>query len=76
MHNPSSTQDRNIHTKVLSDVRDLLTQIPQKASNQQLSAAMGKLEEMIAPVRKDLDEGIQSLQAHAKWDTFTIAFYG
>ena len=76
MQNPSSTQDRNIHNRVLNDVRDLLTKIPQKALNQQLSAAMSKLEEMIAPARKDLDEGIQSLQKHAKWDTFTIAFYG
>lgn len=76
MQNPKSTQDRHIHTKVLNDVRDLLTRLPQKASNPQLSEAMAKLEEMIAPVRKDLDDGIQSLQAHANWDTFTIAFYG
>ena len=76
MQNPSLTQDRNIHTTILNGIRDLLTQIPHKASNQQLSAAMSKLEEMIAPARKDLDDGIQSLQAHAKWDTFTIAFYG
>lgn len=76
MQNPNSTQDRHIHTKVLNDVRDLLTRLPQKASNHQLSEAMTKLEEMLAPVRKDLDDAIQSLQAHAKWDTFTIAFYG
>ena len=76
MQNPSSAQNKNVHTTILKGIRDLLTQIPQKASNQQLNAAMSKLEEMLAPARKDLDEGIQSLQAHAKWDTFTIAFYG
>jgi len=76
MQNPSSTQDRNIHNKVLNDLRELLTQIPQKASNQQISAELSKLEEKIAPDRKQLEKEIQSLQEHAKWDTFTIAFYG
>lgn len=76
MQNQDSIQDRHLHTKVLIDIRELLTRLPQKASNPQLSEAMVKLEEMIAPARKDLNDDIQSLQAHAKWDTFTIAFYG
>ena len=76
MQNPTPSQDRNIHTKVLNELRELLTRLPQKASNPQLSRAMAKLKDQIAPYLQDLDDSIQSLQEHANWDTFTIAFYG
>jgi hypothetical protein len=76
MHNPPNFQDRDIHAKVLNDVKDLLTRLPQKASNPQLAKALAKLEELTASAHEDLDVGIQSLQKYANWDVFTIAFYG
>lgn len=76
MSNNSHNKDREIYEKILADVKELLTKLPQKASNPELAKAMVQLEEIVSPAYKELDQSIQSLQKHANWDTFTIAFYG
>lgn len=72
----SNIESKNIHEEVIADIKKLLTMLPWKASNSDISKAMEKLEALIEPTHKELDESIQSLQKHANWDTFTIAFYG
>jgi hypothetical protein len=37
---------------------------------------MAQVENLVAPIHADLVQRIEALQRHARWDTFTIAFYG
>ncbi|RQS71946.1 hypothetical protein DID96_11685 [Burkholderia sp. Bp8963] len=60
----------------MDEIDDLLKQLDFDTTDPRIAQTMAQVETLVAPVRADLVQRIDALRRHARWDTFTIAFYG
>ncbi|ALP61350.1 importin beta family protein [Paraburkholderia caribensis] len=76
MQRTAGTSPNNLHQAVLSEVGDLLRELKRDATDPRVASTMTQVVDLVAPIHDDLAKRIEALQRHARWDTFTIAFYG
>lgn len=68
--------NHQLHRAVLNEIEGLLKQVGRTSGNERVSRALENVEKLVTPIRDALVERIGSLEDHARWDKFTIAFYG
>jgi hypothetical protein len=66
----------DLHRVVLQELEALLAHLGQDSVDSEVSNVLNQVERMVAPIHDDLRTRIESLRNHARWDKFTIAFYG
>ncbi|NIE66709.1 hypothetical protein [Burkholderia sp. Ax-1719] len=76
MQRTDATSSNGLHQAVLSEIDDLLTQLKLDATDPRVASTMKQVVDLVAPIHEDLAKRIETLQRYARWDKFTIAFYG
>ena len=76
MRPTAGASSNDLHQAVLNEIDDLLKQLDLDATDARVAQTMAQVENLVAPIHADLVQRIEALQRHARWDTFTIAFYG
>ncbi|WP_155625367.1 hypothetical protein [Burkholderia vietnamiensis] len=76
MQQTDGTSSNGLHQVVLNEIDDLLKQLKLDSTDPRVASAMKQVVDLVAPIHDDLAKRIEDLQRHARWDTFTIAFYG
>ncbi|SAL19697.1 GTPase Der [Caballeronia telluris] len=76
MQQTDGTSSIGLHKAVLNEIDDLLRQLKPDATAPRVASTMKQVVDLVAPIHDDLAKRIEALQRHARWDTFTIAFYG
>ncbi|MHB1666493.1 hypothetical protein [Thiomonas sp.] len=76
MRQTSSRSSKDLHQTVLTEIEHLLKQLDRNVTEPRIVQTMKQVNNLIAPIYDDLVKHIASLQQHARWDRFTIAFYG
>lgn len=76
MRPTAGASSNDLHQAVLNEIDDLLKQLDLDATDARVAQTMAQVENLVAPIHADLVQHIEALQRHARWDTFTIAFYG
>jgi len=76
MRPTAGASSNDLHQAVLNEIDDLLKQLDLDATDTRVAQTMAQVENLVAPIHADLVQRIEALQRHARWDTFTIAFYG
>ncbi|WP_028203136.1 hypothetical protein [Paraburkholderia nodosa] len=76
MRRTDGTSSNGLHQAVLREIDDLLRQLNLDATDPRIASTMKQVVDLVAPIHDDLANRIEALQRHARWDTFTIAFYG
>lgn len=76
MRRTDGTSSNGLHQAVLREIEDLLRQLTLDATDPRIASTMKQVVDLVAPIHDDLANRIEALQRHARWDTFTIAFYG
>ncbi|HDR8931513.1 AAA family ATPase [Burkholderia vietnamiensis] len=76
MRRTDGTSSNGMHQAVLREIDDLLRQLNLDATDPRIASTMKQVGDLVAPIHADLANRIEALQRHARWDTFTIAFYG
>jgi len=76
MRPTAGASSNDLHQAVLNEIDDLLKQLDLDATDTRVAQTMAQVENLVAPIHADLVQHIEALQRHARWDTFTIAFYG
>jgi hypothetical protein len=76
MRQTDGTSSNRLYHTVLKDIGDLLKRLEIDAKDPRIASAMSQVVNLVTPIHVDLVERIEVLQQHARWDTFTIAFYG
>lgn len=76
MQRTDGTSSNGLHQAVLGEIGDLLRQLKLDATDPRVASTMRQVVDLVAPIHDDLAKRIEALQRHARWDTFTIAFYG
>ncbi|KQR81599.1 hypothetical protein ASG35_04635 [Burkholderia sp. Leaf177] len=65
-----------LYLDVLNDIEGLLARLGRETDDERVSKALRYVEQSIRPIHDELVTRIESLRDHARWDRFTIAFYG
>lgn len=76
MRQTSWRPSKGLHQTVLNEIEHLLKQLDRNMTEPRIVQTMKQVNNLIAPIHDDLVQNIASLQQHARWDRFTIAFYG
>ena len=76
MQQTDGTSSYGLHKAVLNEIDDLITQLKSDATDPRAASAMKQVVDLVVPIHDDLAKRIEALQRHARWDTFTVAFYG
>ncbi|SPB17693.1 GTPase Der [Caballeronia novacaledonica] len=65
-----------LYRAVLNDIEGLLHRLGRENDDERVSQALEQVKQLIRPIHDELVTRIESLREHARWDKFTIAFYG
>ncbi|WP_233827702.1 hypothetical protein [Paraburkholderia sp. ZP32-5] len=76
MQRTDDTSSNGLHQAVLTEIDHLLRQLELDTTDPRVASTMEQVADLVAPIHDDLAKRIEALQQHARWDTFTIAFYG
>jgi hypothetical protein len=69
-------RSEDLHQVVLREIEVLLKRLGHESVDLEVTKVLRQVQQFVSPVHDELKTRIESLRDHARWDKFTIAFYG